>query len=277
MSPRTITLANTTIHYWTYHDEAPRTMILIHGFTGSHDGFQYLEPLLDDTHLIIPDLPGFGVSDLPPHEDWSIDRLAALTNEFVAALKLKKPPIILGHSMGGLIASSMVDQQPELYDEKVILISPVPTAVRGIDARQPGKILGNIQYSVGSRSKRVLHSRLTSRITTNLIITTRDKQLRRSIYQHHYDNLDHISSGAYYRAIYRDINNRGAIDHSHALHTKRVLLIASKHDRAIPLTHVRTLAQAIEPERFIVLPHAGHLTHYETPHELTREITSFIC
>ena len=142
--------AATRINYMTYHDDKKPTIVLIHGFTGSHKGFQYLEPLLGDYRLIIPDLPGFGTSDLLAKNDWSVEGIARALNAFIASLALSESPAIIGHSMGGLVVSCMVDQSPDLYSD-VILISPVPTAIRRNDSRAPGAVLGALQYRIGAR------------------------------------------------------------------------------------------------------------------------------
>ena len=79
------------VSYWTYHDTSKPTCIFIHGFTGSHEGFQYIIPDLERFHIIVPDLPGFGESKLGL-EEFTIDELARKVNEFVRAMKLKTPP-----------------------------------------------------------------------------------------------------------------------------------------------------------------------------------------
>src|SRR3954464_14697445 len=97
------------IAYWTYHDEKKPTLVLAHGFTGSHMGFQYLVPLLTDFRLIIPDLPGFGVSPLP-HEKLSLAGLGELLIDFIEELDLSEPPHLLGHSMGSLVVAEAIRQ-----------------------------------------------------------------------------------------------------------------------------------------------------------------------
>ena len=49
------------------------TLLLLHGFPTSSHMFRELIPLLADRfHIVAPDLPGFGRSDLPPREPFLI-------------------------------------------------------------------------------------------------------------------------------------------------------------------------------------------------------------
>lgn len=271
---------NVTVHYWTYHNDAPTTMVLIHGFTGSHEGFQYIIPLLPNIRFIVPDLPGFGISDLMPREQWTIDALAGLANEFVEALHLTTPPTILGHSMGGLVVSSMISQAPDLYARDVVLISPVPTPIRANDARRGGAVLGALQYKLGARGGKIgekfVKSHTISRGLTWMLLHTTDKELRREIYGHHFKNLDYISSIEFYSKLYTDINRHGAIDYTSALRAKRVLLLAGDKDTVAPLKQMMRLVDAIHPATFTIIKDVGHLIHYERADEAAQAITTFL-
>ncbi len=278
---QTIALNNgLTVHCWTYHPDATETMVLIHGFTGSHEGFQYIIPLLPDIRFIVPDLPGFGASDLPAREDWSIDAIARLTNDFVEALALPEPPHILGHSMGGLVVSSMIYQNPELYSDHVVLISPVPSAIRRNDARRPGAVLGALQYRIGHRTGRMGHklvkSRTISRALTAFLIKTTDKQLRAEIYQHHFKNLDYISDIEFYSKLYTDINRSGASHYAESLRHKKMLLLAGDKDTVTPLGEIKKFAQVVQPAQFHVIPNVSHLIHYERAPEAAALIEPFL-
>lgn len=274
-------MTNTLNHvrYWTYHDSNKPTCIFIHGFTGSHEGFQYIIPHLQEFHIIVPDLPGFGESPLILKK-YTIDELAKVTNEFVANLKLKSPPYLVSHSMGGLVAASMLAQSPELYNEKTVFISPVATKVNYLDPRKLGELLGRLQYFLGKTipgaGPRMVKSRLLSRMATKLILTTDDKALEKEIHGHHFKNLDYISSINFYHKLHKDINKKGAIDYAPELTKKFTpLIIAGDTDNVTPLNGEKRLANALNADLKIVKG-VGHLMHYERPKEAAAAIAEFL-
>ena len=63
---------------------APK-LLLLHGFPSSSHMFRDLIPLLAGRfHIIAPDLPGFGLSDMPPREQfkYNFDNIAGVIDRF---------------------------------------------------------------------------------------------------------------------------------------------------------------------------------------------------
>lgn len=72
--------------------DAP-TLLLLHGFPSSSHMFRNLIAALKDRyHLIAPDLPGFGFTQVPPERNYvySFDALARTAEAFVDAVGLKR-------------------------------------------------------------------------------------------------------------------------------------------------------------------------------------------
>lgn len=80
------------IFYREAGDPQNPTLLLVHGFASSSHQFRELIPLLADKfHLVAPDLPGFGFSEIPAERQYrySFDALGQTLTQFVEALGLE--------------------------------------------------------------------------------------------------------------------------------------------------------------------------------------------
>jgi pimeloyl-ACP methyl ester carboxylesterase len=77
-----------SIAYREAGDPSKPTVLLLHGFPTSSQMFSDLIPILDDDyHVIAPDYPGFGASDMPPADDYdyTFDNAAATVRSLLDA------------------------------------------------------------------------------------------------------------------------------------------------------------------------------------------------
>jgi pimeloyl-ACP methyl ester carboxylesterase len=109
--------------------DAP-TLLLLHGFPSAGHMFRDLIPLLADSfHLVAPDLPGFGQSDLPSRQKfkYTFENLAETIDNFTDTVGLKRFAIYIfdyGAPVGLRIAlkhperiSAIVSQNGNAYEE----------------------------------------------------------------------------------------------------------------------------------------------------------------
>jgi pimeloyl-ACP methyl ester carboxylesterase len=90
---RTVDVDGHAIFYREAGDRARRTLLLLHGFPSSSHMFRDLIPLLADRfHLIAPDLPGFGLSEIKPRDTftYSFDALAHVIGRFTEIVGLER-------------------------------------------------------------------------------------------------------------------------------------------------------------------------------------------
>jgi pimeloyl-ACP methyl ester carboxylesterase len=106
------------------------TLLLLHGFPTSSHMFRNLIPLLADRfHIVAPDLPGFGRTDLPSREAFSYTfaRLAEVIARFTELVNLKRFAIYIfdyGAPVGLRIAlkhperiTAIISQNGNAYEE----------------------------------------------------------------------------------------------------------------------------------------------------------------
>ena len=99
------------------------TIIMIHGFRGTHHGLARIaEELGDHYHLIIPDIPGFGEGETL--DAYTLDNYVMWLHRFITRQKLNQPPILLGHSFGSIVTAAYAAHYPETI-QKLILVNPI--------------------------------------------------------------------------------------------------------------------------------------------------------
>lgn len=81
------------VFYREAGEPARPTLLLLHGFPSSSHQFRQLIPLLSaHFHIIAPDLPGFGFTEVPAEREYAytFDSLAETLGQFVETLGLKR-------------------------------------------------------------------------------------------------------------------------------------------------------------------------------------------
>jgi pimeloyl-ACP methyl ester carboxylesterase len=110
-------------------------VVLLHGIASSSVTFANVVPLIRDRHRVISiDLLGFGESPAPEDATYTVEEHAAAVHRTLRSLKLRGPVVLVGHSMGSIIAVRYAAIHPHRITRLVIVSPPVylaPTAVGG--------------------------------------------------------------------------------------------------------------------------------------------------
>jgi pimeloyl-ACP methyl ester carboxylesterase len=119
------------------HDagEGP-VVVMIHGIASSSVTFEKLIPLVQPHHRVIAiDLLGFGESPAPEDATYTIAEHQAALARTLRALKLRGRFVLIGHSMGSLIASRYAALHPRRLSRLVLVSPPVylPTATISVE------------------------------------------------------------------------------------------------------------------------------------------------
>ena len=92
---------------------AGEPLLLIHGFGGNKDNFTRIARQLENYHLIIPDLLGFGDSSKPMTADYRSEAQATRLHELLQAKGLASNIHVGGNSMGGAISVAYAAKYPK--------------------------------------------------------------------------------------------------------------------------------------------------------------------
>lgn len=86
-------VGNVKVFYREAGDAGKPALLLLHGFPSSSVQFRELIPeLMDDYHVVAPDMPGFGQTEAPvkPFYDYTFDNLAKTIDAFTDSIGLKR-------------------------------------------------------------------------------------------------------------------------------------------------------------------------------------------
>jgi len=305
--------------YWQYgkgmnaglFPEGSYPVLLVHGFRGDHHGLEiianYLLKLIPNVSIISPDLPGFGRStDLPenPHgkntrdenaqgED-NINAYVAWLNNFVKhtnpARKDAQPlPLhLVGHSFGSIVTSAFAAAHPNSL-ALLSLINPISEpALEG--SQRVASRLASLYYRAGAALPEkigypLLRSQLITRASSEVMMRTKDKAMRRFINGQHAAYFGSFGSRRGVLSAYEASITHTAAEYAAAIRVPVQMLVAEDDDLGTPET-ARAMYAALTSrrlpatstgarERLDMIPEVGHLIHYETPRRAAELIADF--
>lgn len=101
-------------------------IILIHGIASSAATFKRLVPMLSDRYRCISiELLGFGESPAPPRARYTIEEHVAAIHRTIRSLGLRAPFLLVGHSLGSLLAARYTAVHPAQVSRLVLVSPPV--------------------------------------------------------------------------------------------------------------------------------------------------------
>lgn len=104
-----------------------KTVVLLHGLAGNKENWlRLIEELPPDKwHVLAPDLMGFGASPKPQWNTYTVQEHARMVVALLKRRGIKRPVILVGHSMGCLVASHIAASNPTLVSRLVLYEPPL--------------------------------------------------------------------------------------------------------------------------------------------------------
>jgi pimeloyl-ACP methyl ester carboxylesterase len=254
-------------------DKTKPTLILLHGFRGTHHGLAKIAENLADFELVIPDLPGFGEG--PTFDNYSIETYVDWLHELITQYD---HPHLLGHSFGSIVAAAYAAHYSDTI-QKLILVNPIGApALEG--PRGALTKLAIFYYQVGKvlpagAAKAWLSSKPSTLIMSKAMTKTKDRALQEYIDSQH---LQHFSSfhsaDSVHQGFVTSVSN--SVRDYAAQIDAQTLLIAGEKDDITSIEKQRELVGLFHNAQLVEIPNVGHLTHYETPKEVAAAVQAFI-
>lgn len=259
----------------TTQQKTKPTLIMIHGFRGTHHGLLLIAKNLKNFSIIVPDLPGFGKG--PKLKTYDLDSYVEWLHSYIQRHSLQKPPVLLGHSFGSIICAAYAAKYPQTI-QKLVLVNPIGApALEG-----PNKVMTKLAifyYKVGAKlpekpAQAWLGSKLIVRVMSVTMAKTHDKGLRTFIHHQHDRYFSRFHSPT---SVLQGFTT--SVSHNVGEYAKHIpietLLVAGSLDDITPLSVQYGLVKKFPKARLKVISDVGHLTHYETPERVASFVQEF--
>jgi pimeloyl-ACP methyl ester carboxylesterase len=119
---KTVTVDELSIFYRETGDPANPKLVLLHGFpASSHQYRNLISALADHFHVVAPDYPGFGNSDLPSPDEfnYTFDRLSEIMEDFLKTIGFTHFGLYM-HDYGGPVGYRIITRHPEWLEWLVL-------------------------------------------------------------------------------------------------------------------------------------------------------------
>lgn len=255
-------------------DETP-TIILVHGFRGTHHGLLPLVAELPNVTFLAPDLPGFGEST-PLTGKHSLDGYSDWLKRYLDRVDPHHEAIVLGHSFGSLV----IARNPAVCGtRRIVLVNPIASpALEG-----PERIateLAIAYYRLGAwlparLGHALMSSRLITRVMSEVMATTHHSGLRRWIHEEHDRHFSDFSDRTSLLEAFEASVSDSVMNHAGEF-PAGTILVAGEQDQIAPAKAQGELVKRMRDATLYLIGGVGHLIHYETPKALARVLREAI-
>ncbi|MDE2607210.1 MAG: alpha/beta fold hydrolase [Burkholderiales bacterium] len=240
------------------------TILMLHGIGGGHLAFApQVETFASAGYRAVAwDMPGYGHS--APIEPYTFKGLAHSCIQLIESLKCRSV-ILLGHSMGGMVAQEVVARRPELVT-RLILCGTSPAF---------GKPDGDWQREFIAQRTAPLDAGKTMAEMAEVLVPQMigpgalPEGVRLATHC-----MAQVPAATYRRALecLVTFDRRASLGHIHV----PTLLIAGEHDRNAPPSVMKKMAEAIPQSTYHEMKGVGHLQNLEAPDDFDGVVLNFL-
>jgi pimeloyl-ACP methyl ester carboxylesterase len=252
-------------------------LLLIHGIGNSLETWAaQIEDLSRDHTVIAPDLLGHGRSD-KPRADYSVAAYANGMRDLISVLGVDRVTIV-GHSLGGGVATQFAYQYPERCERLVLVGSggvsrALHPVLRLLTAPASEQALACLQLP-GARPTTALFFRLMRVLGNDLSL---DHTEMMSMFE---ALRDGISRKAFLRTLRAAVDLQGQVvtmlDRCYLTAGMPTLLVWGQRDPVIPIEHGALAHAAMPGSRLVVFENAGHFPHRSEPERFNSVLREFL-
>jgi pimeloyl-ACP methyl ester carboxylesterase len=261
MKHNQIIYSNTRLSYYTSGNGKP--VLLMHGFAEDHSIWQHQITHLSKNYFVIaPDLFGTGNSEYLDKENTTLNTYAEAIKEIIKAEKIERF-IMIGHSMGGYITLAYL----ELYPEDLAGIGLVHSTIFGDDEQKKEMRKKSITFIKTHGAESFLKTSIPGLYYDSPKFESEiNSQIEKS------SRIFEDALVQYYQAMLERPNATKMIEATHV----PLLMIAGKHDLAVPFSQSLKQFHLSQLTYLKVLQSSGHMGIIEEPEAVNNFLTFFI-
>jgi pimeloyl-ACP methyl ester carboxylesterase len=252
-----------------------RPILLLHGFATSSYSWRAIMPGLAKAHRVIAlDLRGFGASDKPLDDRYSIEDQAGAVAAFIEQENLRDLTII-GHSFGGGVTLTLAlkagqERQPRIRNivlvDTIAYRQPIPVFFRILQVPVVGDaamtlVPPEVQAGQGLRlayyDREKISAQDVAEYANTLYSPAAKHALTKTVEHIMPDNIDEIAGR--YKTI-----------------KMPALIVWCEQDKVVPLVLGLRLHEEMRSSEFALFTHCGHMPQEEKPEDTARAIQAFL-
>jgi pimeloyl-ACP methyl ester carboxylesterase len=260
-------------------------MVLVHGLGGSHLNWAAVGDALARNHRVVaPDLAGFGLTR-PEGRSCSVEANAALLTGVLE--QMGRPSVVVGNSMGGMIAMMVAARRPQLVSGLVLVGAAMPRplstrpnlAVTAAFVTYAFPVLGEMYAR--QRAQRLGPEGLVRE--TIKLCTVDPSRVPRDVYDAHVElartrrafpwAMESYLEAA--RSLVRVLVQRRRFVAMMRSVAAPTLLLHGSHDRLVPVAAARLAVQVCPSWELEVFDGFGHTPQLEAPERFVESVERF--
>lgn len=261
-------------------DDAPLTLVFVHGFTLSLACWHFQrQDLRDLGRLVFYDQRSHGGSERSSLERSTIDQLGSDLEQVLEQVVPAGPVVLIGHSMGGMTILSLADRRPELFGTRIVGAALVSTAagalaeglfgLPGWSARAARPLLPRMARSAQKRARLIERGRRSgsaaSYLATRWLSYSHDAPASLVDFMESMIAATPFDVMADFFDTFLDHDKLAALDVLAAIPT---VVLCGDRDVLTPVHLSRTMAEALPDSELVVLRGAGHMAMIDRHREV---------
>ena len=250
-------------------------IILLHGFGASSYSWRNAsEPLSQKNRLFLIDLKGFGLSDKPFDNKYSISSQAEIIISFIQKNNLQNL-ILIGHSTGGTVALQTALQYIKMEN------NPIKSLVLADSPAYKQRLPLFVQILKIPIVNKFVLAFFPTKICTKLVLKKcffDDTKITDEMVKNYGCFFDLAGSSHAFIATAKELvpKNIDEITSKYKDIQIPALVIWGEYDEIVPFSIGQRLNQAIPNSKLVVIPDCGHMPQEEKPKETIKIISGFL-